>query len=157
MPLIVDDAPSRAFALSTTPGVSGFSRTNPASVTKPNSRRVITVSLHGPAEAGHYVQESEVEHTVQQDRTRLLIQRKRIQRVAGGDEHVLAAVDQIRFGRVRHLAELRVPERLAVGRIERDEISGNVAAKQQLSSRCHQTGRRASAAAASELVPPHGL
>src|SRR2546428_672447 len=74
-----------------------------------------------------------------------LIQRKAVQRVAGGDEHVLAAVDQVRFRRVRHLTELRMPERLAVGRIERDEISGYAAAKQQLSRRRHATWRRTTA------------
>src|SRR5438874_2674968 len=92
--------------------VSGFSRTNPAaSASLPNSRRV---SIN--------TSESKVVR---------LIQRERIQRVTGRHENVLTPVDQVGFRRVRHRADLRVPERLAVRRIERDEIARYVAAEQQ--------------------------
>src|SRR6185503_1203317 len=65
---------------------SGLSRTSPASASVPNSLRVITLRVH----------------------------RKCVERVAGGDEHVLPAADHVRLGSVRHLADLRVPQRIAV-------------------------------------------
>src|SRR5436190_13883347 len=76
----------------------------PASVSFPNSRRVSMASL---------------------------IEGECVERVAGGDQDLLAAVDHVRFRRVRHLTDMRVPDWVAVGRIERDEITGNSAAEQQ--------------------------
>src|SRR4051812_7858049 len=86
-----------------------------------------------------------------------LVKRERIERVAGGDEDLLPAVDQVGFRRVRHLSDLRVPQRVAIRRIERDEVTGDVAAEQQLSCGRQQPRRAARAADGAELVLPHGL
>src|SRR6185503_17277988 len=66
------------------------------------------------------------------------IQRKRKQRVAGGDQHVLAAVDHVGLGRVRHLADRRVPQRVAVGGIVGDEVAVRIAAEEELARRRQQ-------------------
>ena len=46
----------------------------------------------------------------------LLVQRERVQRVAGGHQNVLAAVHHVGLWRIRDLADRGVPQRRAVGR-----------------------------------------
>src|SRR5262249_14316609 len=57
---------------------------------------------------------------------------------------------------IRHLSDLRVPQRIAVRRVESDEVAGYVAAEQQLPRRGEQPGR-AAAAGCAELVAPGRL
>src|SRR4051812_42121622 len=61
-----------------------------------------------------------------------LIQRERVQRVADGNEHVLLAVHRIRLRRVGDRADSRMPQRLAVRRVIRDEVAAAVPAEDQL-------------------------
>ena len=50
---------------------------------------------------------------------------ERVERVAGGDEHVLRAVEHVGDGRVAHLLDqARVPEDLSVARVHRHHVAG---------------------------------
>ena len=55
--------------------------------------------------------------------THLSVQREREQRVSGGDQDVLMAVEHVGFGRVRDLAQMGVPEDLPVRRVVRHQIA----------------------------------
>ena len=62
----------------------------------------------------------------------LLLQVEGEQAVAGGDGDVLPAVEQVGLRTVGQLrSELRVPEDLAGGRVERDEVAGRIAGEDQ--------------------------
>src|ERR1043165_2287012 len=64
-------------------------------------------------------------------RMALWIQRERIQRVAGSDEHVLPSVHHVSFRSVRDLPGRRVPQRIAVCRIVGNEVAVRIATEEQ--------------------------
>src|SRR4051812_16796273 len=51
------------------------------------------------------------------------IQTECVQRVAGGGQDVLLSVHHVGLGCIRNLADLRMPQELAVRRVECDEIA----------------------------------
>src|SRR5262245_27475831 len=61
-----------------------------------------------------------------------LVHDERIQRVSVRNQHILPAVEQIRFWRIRDAADVRVPERLAGDGIKRDEVAAAIAGEQHL-------------------------
>src|SRR6187455_1834048 len=65
----------------------------------------------------------------------LLVQRERVQRVVHGDEHVLLPGVHVGLQRVGRRADARVPQRIAVGRVERDEAAAAVAGEEHLPRR----------------------
>src|SRR5206468_5807230 len=88
----------------------------------------------GPAKAGHYLFVS-------------LLQRKRVQRVAGADDDVLTAVDEKGLRAIAGVdAEARVPQRFAGRRIVGDEVAAAVVPEQQSAGGAQQTHRAARAA-----------
>src|SRR5262245_25114564 len=74
------------------------------------------------------------------------VQCKCVQRVPGGNEEVLSGIDHVGFRRVRQVSDARVPQRFAVRRIARDDISSRVAREQQLACRGQNTGAVATTA-----------
>src|SRR3954466_9974467 len=122
---------------------SGRATIRPATASFPNSRRVNIACLRHGLNAMPY--------------ETLLIQRERVQRISRGDEDVLPSVDQIGFRRVRDLPDLGMPQRLAVGRIEGNEVARDVAAKQQLAGGGQQAGSAARVTGRPKLVLPDGL
>src|SRR5689334_11032647 len=75
-----------------------------------------------------------------------LIEGKRVQRLVHGDEHVLVAVERVRFGRIRDRADPRIPQRFPRGRVKRDEVAAAVAREDEM------TGRREKAAATAARI-----
>src|SRR5688500_8578105 len=63
-------------------------------------------------------------------RTVTSVKSKRVERVADRDEDVLLAVEEIGLRRVRDVADPRVPQRLALLGIERDEVAAAVAGEE---------------------------
>ena len=67
---------------------------------------------------------------VQSSNLPISVQVKGPQHVASADEQVLLAIDGIRLGRVADVADARMPERLAVSGVVRDQIAAAVAAEE---------------------------
>src|SRR5262245_2962859 len=92
--------------------------------------------------------------TYSSERKTALVQPEGVQHVAGGGQNILLAVERVGLGRVRHSPEARVPERRAVGRIERDEVAAAVSGEEQSAGRGQHSG---GPAAAGQFVPPRDL
>src|SRR5690606_20825661 len=73
----------------------------------------------------------------------LLAQTKREERAAGGDRHVLAAVDRVRHRpRIDLPAERCPPQQLAALRVEREEVAFAPAAEHEAARRRQHAGPR---------------
>ena len=78
-------------------------------------------------------------------------------RVVARDEQVLMTVQHVRLRRCRHAVDARVPQRLAVGGVERDDVAAAVAGEHQSARRRQQTAPASAAADTGIAVPPRGL
>ena len=79
-------------------------------------------------------------------------------RVARRDEYVLMAVEHVRLGSIRHVADVRVPEDFAVGRVVSNQVAAEVALEQQLAGSCqHAVQSAASGSGRRVLVAPGDL
>src|SRR5678815_2176005 len=74
-----------------------------------------------------------------------LLQVEREKSVPGGDQQVLLPVQRVGLGRVRNLANPRVPQDLPVGGIVRDNVPAHVPCKDQLAG-CREHAGTAAAA-----------
>src|SRR5262245_14514100 len=68
--------------------------------------------------------------------TILSIESEGIKRVSRRDQYVLAAIVHVRFRGICHLTGVAMPKDLPVRRIERNQISRDVAGKKQLAGGC---------------------
>jgi hypothetical protein len=59
------------------------------------------------------------------------VQGKRVQRIPARDQHVLVAIHRIRLRRVHDITQLRMSERLSIGRIVGDDVAARIAREQQ--------------------------
>ena len=86
--------------------------------------RAVTIPVASPLDCT-WPELNEVLHEMWQS-----IDRERIQGIAARDQQILMAVDCISLRRIRHVAQMRMPERLPVRRIVRHDVAARVAREQ---------------------------